>query len=225
MLKGFAQFVEQPGVLDGDDGLGGEVLEQRNLLVGERPDLLAVDGDGANQLVLCAAFRLRPGAGTRTGSVARRAVEYRRAAHRAVPAQASLPRTSNRRSRSPACMVPSARTRLLDKLNRSDVRLIVSGHLHQHRDRTFGGQRHLWVSAGLPPRRRMAAMAVAASRCSISHTTVSRSQSNGRAGWSRTTWPRSKVTAAISSCAICRLLLRLTLADVGSPRLPGKTSA
>src|SRR5262249_13307860 len=47
----------------------------------------------------------------------------------------------------PACMVPSARTRLLDKLERSDVRLIVSGHLHQHRDRTFGGQRHLWVSA------------------------------------------------------------------------------
>jgi 3',5'-cyclic AMP phosphodiesterase CpdA len=47
----------------------------------------------------------------------------------------------------PSCMVPSARTRLLDKLNRSDVRLIVSGHLHQHRDRTFGGQRHLWVPA------------------------------------------------------------------------------
>jgi 3',5'-cyclic AMP phosphodiesterase CpdA len=48
---------------------------------------------------------------------------------------------------SPACMVPSARTRLLDKLDRSDVRLIVSGHLHQHRDRTFGGRRHLWVAA------------------------------------------------------------------------------
>jgi 3',5'-cyclic AMP phosphodiesterase CpdA len=47
----------------------------------------------------------------------------------------------------PACMVPSARARLLDKLNRSDVRLIVSGHLHQHRDRTFGDQRHLWVPA------------------------------------------------------------------------------
>ena len=46
-----------------------------------------------------------------------------------------------------ACMVPSARTRLLDKLDRSDVRLIVSGHLHQHRDRTFGRQRHLWVPA------------------------------------------------------------------------------
>jgi 3',5'-cyclic AMP phosphodiesterase CpdA len=48
---------------------------------------------------------------------------------------------------SPACMVPSARGRLLDKLNRSDVRLIVSGHLHQYRDRTFGAQRHLWVPA------------------------------------------------------------------------------
>jgi hypothetical protein len=48
---------------------------------------------------------------------------------------------------SPACMVPQARTRLLDKLNRSDVCLMVSGHLHQHHDRAFGGQRHLWVSA------------------------------------------------------------------------------
>jgi 3',5'-cyclic AMP phosphodiesterase CpdA len=47
----------------------------------------------------------------------------------------------------PSCMVPSARMRLLDRLNRSDVRLIVSGHLHQHRDRTIGGQRHLWVPA------------------------------------------------------------------------------
>ena len=44
-------------------------------------------------------------------------------------------------------MLPSVRTRLLDKLNRSDVRLIVSGHLHQHRDRIVGGRRHLWVPA------------------------------------------------------------------------------
>lgn len=48
---------------------------------------------------------------------------------------------------SPACMVPSVRTRLLEKLSRFDVRLIVSGHLHQHRDRTFSGQRQLWVPA------------------------------------------------------------------------------
>ena len=48
----FAQLVEQARVLDGDDGLGGEVLDQLDLLVGERPHLLAVDGDGADQLVL-----------------------------------------------------------------------------------------------------------------------------------------------------------------------------
>ena len=34
-----AQFVEQPRVLDGDDGLVGEVLQQLDLLVGEWSDL------------------------------------------------------------------------------------------------------------------------------------------------------------------------------------------
>ena len=47
-----AQLVEQPRVLDGDDGLGGEVLHQLDLLVGERTHLLAIDDDGADQLVL-----------------------------------------------------------------------------------------------------------------------------------------------------------------------------
>ena len=37
------QFIEQPRVLDGDDGLGGEVLHQLDLLVGERADFLAVN--------------------------------------------------------------------------------------------------------------------------------------------------------------------------------------
>ena len=44
-----AQLVEQPRVLDGDDRLRGEVLHQLDLLVGERPHLLAVDDDGADQ--------------------------------------------------------------------------------------------------------------------------------------------------------------------------------
>jgi 3',5'-cyclic AMP phosphodiesterase CpdA len=48
---------------------------------------------------------------------------------------------------SPECIVPPARERLLDRLLRCDVRLIVSGHLHQHRDRTLGGLRHLWLPA------------------------------------------------------------------------------
>ena len=38
------QFVEQPRVLDGDDGLSGEALYQFNLLVGEGADFLAING-------------------------------------------------------------------------------------------------------------------------------------------------------------------------------------
>src|SRR5262245_18900835 len=45
LLKRFAQFVEQPRVLDCDDGLRGEILDQLNLFVGERTHLLAIDGD------------------------------------------------------------------------------------------------------------------------------------------------------------------------------------
>ena len=52
LLERFAQLVEQPRVLDGDDGLRGEVLDQLDLLVGEWPHLLAVDGDRADQLVI-----------------------------------------------------------------------------------------------------------------------------------------------------------------------------
>ena len=35
IVGALAQLVEQPRVLDGDDGLGGEVLHQLDLLVGE----------------------------------------------------------------------------------------------------------------------------------------------------------------------------------------------
>ena len=38
-----SQFVEQPCVLDRDDRLRGEVVDQLDLLFGERPDLLTVD--------------------------------------------------------------------------------------------------------------------------------------------------------------------------------------
>ena len=37
-----AQFVEQPRVLDGDDGLRGEVLDEFDLLVGEGTNFLAI---------------------------------------------------------------------------------------------------------------------------------------------------------------------------------------
>ena len=52
LLQRFAQLVEQARVLDGDDRLGGEVRHQLDLLVGERPHLLAVDADRADQLAL-----------------------------------------------------------------------------------------------------------------------------------------------------------------------------
>jgi 3',5'-cyclic AMP phosphodiesterase CpdA len=44
-------------------------------------------------------------------------------------------------------MIPSARAPLLEKLRGGNVRLILSGHLHQHRDRTIDGLRHLWAPA------------------------------------------------------------------------------
>ena len=46
------QFVEQPRVLDGDDSLGGKILYQRDLLVGEGADFLAIHGECADQFVV-----------------------------------------------------------------------------------------------------------------------------------------------------------------------------
>ena len=47
--RALAQFVEESSVLDGDHGLSGEVRHQCNLLVGKRPDLLAVDDECAHK--------------------------------------------------------------------------------------------------------------------------------------------------------------------------------
>ena len=46
-----------------------------------------------------------------------------------------------------ACIVPGARARLVDMLRERGVSLVVSGHLHQYRDRTINGLRHLWLPA------------------------------------------------------------------------------
>src|SRR5689334_22734783 len=51
LLQGLAQFVEQPRVLDGDDGLIGEGRHQLDLFVRKRPFFLAIDDDGTDQLV------------------------------------------------------------------------------------------------------------------------------------------------------------------------------
>src|SRR5262249_37930351 len=52
LFQRLSQFIEQPRVLDGDDGLSGEILQQFNLLVGIRPNLLAVDHDGADYCIV-----------------------------------------------------------------------------------------------------------------------------------------------------------------------------
>ena len=47
----FTQLVEQPRVLDGDDGLGSEILDQFDLLIGEGPNFVAIEENSANQCI------------------------------------------------------------------------------------------------------------------------------------------------------------------------------
>ena len=65
IVGALAQLVEQPRILDGDDGLGGEVSEQRNLLFGKRPHLLPVNSDGSDQFSLFEHGHQKEGSGTR----------------------------------------------------------------------------------------------------------------------------------------------------------------
>src|SRR5215510_1236371 len=58
LLKRFAQFAQQPRILNGDDGLRGEVFDQLNLLVSERADFSAIDSNGPDYLV-CLEHRHR----------------------------------------------------------------------------------------------------------------------------------------------------------------------
>jgi len=51
IVGALAQLVEQARVLDGDDGLGSEIANQLDLLVGKRPDLPPVDADCTNHFV------------------------------------------------------------------------------------------------------------------------------------------------------------------------------
>ena len=46
-----------------------------------------------------------------------------------------------------ACIVPTARAGLRAKLRHGNVQLVVTGHLHEHRERTCDGRRHVWAPA------------------------------------------------------------------------------
>jgi hypothetical protein len=50
LLQRLTQLVEQPRVLDGDDGLCGEIPEQLDLSVGERQHFLPIDSNAADQI-------------------------------------------------------------------------------------------------------------------------------------------------------------------------------
>ncbi len=47
IVRALTQLLEQPRILDRDDGLGGEVRDQRDLLFAEWAHLLTVDADHA----------------------------------------------------------------------------------------------------------------------------------------------------------------------------------
>src|SRR6202047_767213 len=52
LLQRLAQFAEQARILDGNDGLRGKVLQECDLPVGERLNLLAEDCYGPDQLII-----------------------------------------------------------------------------------------------------------------------------------------------------------------------------
>src|SRR6516162_10236706 len=54
LFQGLARLGEEPRILDRDDRLRGEILQQRNLLVGKRSYLLTVDVDRTEQGVFFA---------------------------------------------------------------------------------------------------------------------------------------------------------------------------
>ena len=101
--------VMQPRVLHRDDRLRREVLQQRDLLVGERVDFCAIGGEAAEQRVVLAQraqtdrvrtppCRRRPAAPERAASIARRYRRYGRAARPREPAQPTAGATANGRA-------------------------------------------------------------------------------------------------------------------------------
>jgi hypothetical protein len=51
LLQRLTQLIEQPHILDRDDGLASEVCQKSDLFFGERPNLLAINGYCTDQLL------------------------------------------------------------------------------------------------------------------------------------------------------------------------------
>ncbi|HJZ17685.1 MAG TPA: hypothetical protein VJ251_19955, partial [Stellaceae bacterium] len=80
IVGALAQLVQQPGIFDGDHGLCGETLHQRDLLFGERAHLLTIDADYADYLFIFehrhrdqgVGFRKLDGRNARAHAISRR---------------------------------------------------------------------------------------------------------------------------------------------------------
>src|SRR5262249_19440427 len=70
------QLVKQSCVLDGDDRLGGKILHQLDLLVGEWSDFPAIDAEDTDQLVLLEQWHAKESA--RASVLGKRAVRVLR---------------------------------------------------------------------------------------------------------------------------------------------------
>ena len=64
LLQSLARLGQEPRVLHRDDRLRREILQQRDLLLGKRPDLLAIDRDRAEQPAVLAKRHIRMRANT-----------------------------------------------------------------------------------------------------------------------------------------------------------------
>ncbi len=109
LLQSLARLSDQPRVLHRDYRLRGEVLQQGDLLVGERPHLLTVDADRAEQRILLA--QRHGDQRTHTAGAVRHA---RRSAPASPPAGSPYPPEAHRASSSqpgfdhnPARVAPS----------------------------------------------------------------------------------------------------------------------
>ena len=106
LLQRLARLGDQPRVLHRDDRLRGEVLQQRDLLVGKRPHLPAVDDDRAEQACVLAQRNDQDGA-CPPSSTSARAVGCRADRVSSADSRRYVTRCSPARSR--LCAVPGTR--------------------------------------------------------------------------------------------------------------------
>src|SRR5215813_614694 len=72
LLQRFAQLVEQPRILDGDDGLTRKIRNKLNLLLGERAYLLSINSQHTDHCVILEQRNSNQGPSARSLIAARR---------------------------------------------------------------------------------------------------------------------------------------------------------